>query len=483
MRPAGLGCFVPNRTSVARHAPARGQADPPPAQEKWLYRPLVWSLVYLLGTFLIFFLTASATKLPSVWPMVLIPPAGAGMFAFGYWLRARSGVSQGAALRRRPPTALIALAALWSVSYGIAYLSVFGASGLPDFISVAANPGAAYRAKFDVFDQQANTGAVSLPVQLVTLTSGLMTLLVPLTIIWWKQLGAALRVLALTGTAMLLAPFAYAGTNQGFGYVALLVLVGVGVSRASDTGNSRPSRSTIALVALVLLGGLAFFLVGSIGRSEAFGTTNRTYNEYVANVVGEELAAALDSAIFYPTHGYLGLSESMTQDFVFSGGYGGSRALTRYAGSYFGLPDTFPLTYPARTQVATGYPSGRLWHTVYPWLASDLTFFGAVALMGLVGWAMARWWIRSVSELDSLSIGLIGNAAIFIAFVPANNQIGMSQVNLIGFLTLLTCYVVRAALRPKRQANDCRWQSPSVSPKPDAEPRAIHRHDVQQRSD
>lgn len=153
--------------------------------------------------------------------------------------------------------------------------------------------------------------------------------------------------------------------------------------------------------------------------------------------------------MFYPTHGYLGLSETMTQPFVFSGGYGGSRALTRYAVQYFGLPDTFPLTYPARTEVATGYPAGLVWHTVYPWLASDLTFVGAVVFMAAVGWAMASWWVRSVRELDPLSIGLFAYSAMFIAFVPANNQIGLSQVNLIGFLTLLTAYIARWALQPQ----------------------------------
>lgn len=418
-------------------AASAGVGDP---DTRWIGRPLRWSLIYLSATFMIFFLTKAADGLPSSWPTVIVVGGGAGMLALGYRFRARRGRMPPPATPGSPPSGLIAISALWAIAYGTAYLAVFGASGWADLLSTIADPGQAYAAKFEVFEAQS---AVSLPIQVVTLTAGLMTLLIPLLITWWRDLSLGLRVFGVMGVLAFLTPFAYIGTNQGFGYAAVLTLVGVSTGRAVGGANRKAlSRKGRLWVAISLSAGLAFFLAGSIGRTDAFGL-QREYNPRVAAVVGERIAAALESAVFYPTHGYRGLAETLTQPFVFSGGYGSSRALTRYAVQYFGLPDAFPLTYPVRTEYATGYPSGLVWHTIYPWLASDLTFPGAVLVMGLVGWALAAWWLRSVRQLDPLSIGLMGYAAIFVAFIPANNQIGLSQVNLIGFMTLLTLFAIR----------------------------------------
>lgn len=94
-------------------------------------------------------------------------------------------------------------------------------------------PGQAYKEKFAVFEQQLATGAVSRPAQLVTLSAGFMTLLVPLAVIWWRQLHTAIRVLAILGVVSFLAPFAFTGTNQGFSYAVIFLLSGVAISRAA----------------------------------------------------------------------------------------------------------------------------------------------------------------------------------------------------------------------------------------------------------
>jgi hypothetical protein len=164
------------------------------------------------------------------------------------------------------------------------------------------------------------------------------------------------------------------------------------------------------------------------------------------------LAGGIESALFYPTHGYRGLAESLTQPFVFTDGYGGNRALNRYLVQYVGAPDQTLYTYPARTEFARGYPAGLVWHTIYPWLASDLTFLGAVLSMGIVGWAVAAMWIRSVMTRDPVAIGILAYLAILVAFIPANNQIGTSQTNLIGFVTLTVVFMLRPLLAPSSRA-------------------------------
>ena len=95
-----------------------------------------------------------------------------------------------------------------------------------------------------------------------------------------------------------------------------------------------------------------------------------------------------------------------------------------------------------RTQIATGWDAGKYWSTIYPWLASDLTFPGAILFMALVGWWLARWWVEATYGGDRLAMLLFAEVMLLIAFVPANNQIGISRPNTIGALTLLVLYAL-----------------------------------------
>ena len=346
---------------------------------KWVGRPLRWSLIYLSATFGVFFFTKAANGIPSLWPTSL-------------WLRWRRDAHERLQVAR--PTRLPAPACRPELPANRpdCFFSPLGHCLWPCLPRLLRRfrvvrfcyhhrPRPSLRIQIRDFR---GSGICLAFIQIVTLTAGFMTLLIPLLILWWQHLSLGLRLLGFWVFAFL-APFAYIGTNQGFGYAVVLALVGVAAARAAGGRIAGRCPGRLAYWwQLSLTVGLAFFLAGNIGRSDAFGL-QREYNPRVASVVGEPLAAAFEWAVFYPTHGYRGLAETLTQPFVFSGGYGNSRALNRYAVQYLGLPDAFPLTYPVRTEYATGYPSGLIWHTAYPWLASDLTFPGARPLHGVGG--------------------------------------------------------------------------------------------------
>ncbi|MFR9776419.1 hypothetical protein ACL02O_10230 [Micromonospora sp. MS34] len=91
--------------------------------------------------------------------------------------------------------------------------------------------------------------------------------------------------------------------------------------------------------------------------------------------------------------------------------------------------------YTARTAALTGWPDGGYWSTIYPWLASDLTYPGALVFMAVVGWFLAKFW-REARQGRTLSLMLLAQLALLLAFVPANNQIGQQSFSLVGFLSL-----------------------------------------------
>lgn len=382
--------------------------------------------------------------------MLAVALGGACTLTIGYWARIRFREAPPPYVPTRTPETVIFLAATWVLLYSIAYLRFFGYLSPSSIASVLLSPGEAYAAKFQVWENSSGSDGL---IQLVTLFSGFLTLLLPLLIIWWGKLGPFTRVYGSVAVIAYGATFVAIGTNQGLGYLVLFGLVGIGVKRFSGIGEGGrvvSRKATTLLVAFALLF-LAYFGLGAIQRSLEF-QANSPVAPSAGATVGTAVKYAFDSAVSYPTQGYLGLSYSLNQPFIFTNGYGSARALNRYVVQYLGGEDQEPLTYPERVEYYTGYPAGQKWHTVYSWLASDLTFAGSVLFMGVIGWVLAALWIRAVRELDILAIGLLSWVGLFVLFTPANNQIGLSQTNLIGAATLAFLFIGRGILRAHSSA-------------------------------
>src|SRR5690606_18136124 len=116
----------------------------------------------------------------------------------------------------------------------------------------------------------------------------------------------------------------------------------------------------------------------------------------LAHIVGEPWAYGIYALLAYPSHGYAGLSLDLQQEFVFARGAGLSPAFESYRRQYLGGDDNTWLTYPVRTEIATGWPADLVWSTAFPWFASDVTFPGTIALMVLIGFVFARVWINCI---------------------------------------------------------------------------------------
>jgi hypothetical protein len=97
------------------------------------------------------------------------------------------------------------------------------------------------------------------------------------------------------------------------------------------------------------------------------------------------------------------------------------------------------MTYPFRTEVATGWPAGMYWATAFPWFASDLTFPGTIIFMFIIGFIFARTWIRAISQKDILAYALLGQIFIMMFYLPANNQVFMQRQ---GFLIILSIIIL-----------------------------------------
>jgi len=429
------------------------------------YLPLTVSLGYLLGTFVLFLLGPLAVQVDNVPLLAGFVLSSTGLFWLGYHLsivQTRPLGDFGGAntpIEFRFRLALLA-AGCWFVLFSVASLAEYGATSLGDILQAALSPSSSYFNKFAVYASQQETGRTSLPIQIAVITGALYGVLVPFTVYFWRRLRLLTRVFAVTATLLYLGYFVYIGTQKGVGDLlvmgaAALAVTALPLKKRSRSGTRTRSRWWLVSVCVTLLAlGFVGYMANNLG-DRLQGTTRESQyepNPVVASVFGEKFARGLSVAIFYPTHGYLGLSKNLSVPFVWADGFGGSPALSSYKAQYLGGDDPAVLAYPARTESATGWPAGKLWATAYPWLASDLTFPGAALFMGVLGWFMARMWVGARLENDPLSLVLFCQAAIFIAYVPANNQLMTARYTAIGIITLIGLYAVRRLLGTRRRS-------------------------------
>ena len=97
-------------------------------------------------------------------------------------------------------------------------------------------------------------------------------------------------------------------------------------------------------------------------------------------------------------------------------------------------------TYPARAGVG-GFDALVNWWTAFPWLASDLTFVGALVYMFFLAMLYGKCWIQTVKYNNPLSFIVLYLLTIEYIFLIANNQLfvqrGESLATIILFIIWL----------------------------------------------
>lgn len=445
------------------------QAPRAAIRETKAYLPLKVSVAYLIGTYLLFVFGPFREQADNITLLSLFIFGATGLFAAGYHLsimQSRRYRNYGSGDRKVTPlihTAIIA-SAIWFLVFSVASLGEYGATSFTDIIKAASNPSASYFAKFDVYAEQTAKGRTSLPIQLTVLTGALYGTLIPLTIYFWRGLGFGTRIFVIVSALSYVSYFVFIGTQKGVGDLLVMGVAALAAGMALPPKKSsaqEPSRSrrmtpktSVGIILVSVLLGLGFvgYMANNQGdRLQGLSIEGQFVPDpFLSSLFGEKFARGLAATSYYPTNGYIGLSRNLGVPFEWAGGLGGAPALASYKTQYFGGQDPKDLSYPVRTEAATGWPAGLLWATVYPWLASDLTFPGAALFMALAGWFMARMWLGARVERDPLSLVIFCQMALFIAYVPANNQLMSSRYTAVGFMTLVGIYVVRRSISKKR---------------------------------
>lgn len=335
--------------------------------------------------------------------------------------------------------------ALYMFVWGVNQILDFGGSGLYDIFLRILNPGDAYAAKFDIYDSRIAENKINRVTQILVLFSVIFSMSLPVFFAYKKNIARSLRFAYYFCVFVYAVSFLYIGTQKGLADIVILGAAGWVASRIRENSSGLVVSFRSIFYLLVVFGLVFLYMVlNQASRVETFGLTSTLMtqnvdldNSVVTFLFGRDFANGLYIILGYPTHGYIGLSHNLGQDYVFSYGAGFSQAFESYRFQLFGGDNNLLLTYPYRTEAATGWPAGMYWATALPWFASDLTFFGVIPFVFLVGFLFAKIWVSCLQRMDFISLAALGQIFMFVAFLPANNQVLMSRQGLITVVALI----------------------------------------------
>ncbi|SOZ13909.1 membrane hypothetical protein [Cupriavidus taiwanensis] len=401
----------------------------------WL-APLFFFQIYLTVSVVLFF--------AGPWPWEVEHPiwlacylfAAQLMIAIGYfmsWDGARSALLPESDREREIELTLVYLRRALMVSLVLLIPTALSRTGsaFPAVVEGLRDTGAAYNRNFARLQE----GNPFLVVEYIRIALAPYFLAVfPITVVLWGRLSKHMRVLACFVIAFNLAIYIATGTNKGFAdfVVTLPWLVFLGV--AARTLRVRvPRKLLVPIFLLLFVAFLQFFGAGQAQREGGVGemgvlNTGAGLLEadpmhFVSRGLSDSGRIIFESITRYLGQGYYALSMAFGIDHASTLGFGHSMFLARNADAIFGTDHFTAGSLPGLLEERTGWGMLALWHSIYPWLASDVGFAGALLVMGLFAYLFGLSWGCSLATLRAHWILMAFMMIILFFYIPANNQI------------------------------------------------------------
>jgi hypothetical protein len=315
-------------------------------------------------------------------------------------------------------------------------------SFMPDVAYGISNPGEAYAQTYVLMNESAGLPLI----EYIRILSGpLLIMLLPLTTFYWEYLTKKTRFLGITGILGTVALFLAMGTNKAVADTVLLLPWMVFAGYKAGVLHLKPRRvivvSACTGAAFILF--LAFFGVGMLARegspvaAKFFPATQSTADpeNFLVRNLGEIPTAVVMGMDIYLTSGYYAVSLSLREPYVPMFGIGNSTFLSRQTARVIGDSGIPNRSYPVRIE-KYGWDSVGLWSTIYPWIASDVSFPGTILIVYLIGKLFALSWLDTLAG-NPFAVVLFAQLLIMLFYFPANNQLLQSGEGFTAFWVTL----------------------------------------------
>ncbi len=285
-----------------------------------------------------------------------------------------------------------------------------------------------------------------------------------LSMLYFKRLKVYGKIFTAAYLALVVVYYVSIGTNIQFLHVILLVLLPVllEVFDLWHAGKMKPKKLIKPIVLTVacaaLLAGYFGYMIQS--RSSTYGYEVEDYTIGGIGITPEETeptepveepvdkpatptaskkpANALEklwiSGSSYLTQGYYGMSMALGEEWTPMFGIGNSMFLVNLISGNISDVDQF--TYQVKLE-KYGWDSDVRWHSIYTWLANDVSFYGVILVMLLIGMLFGMMFLDAIKFKNPFARASVFFFILMMLFIPCNNQVGQTADNLLGFITLV----------------------------------------------
>lgn len=290
---------------------------------------------------------------------------------------------------------------------------------------------------------------------------------IPLGIIYWSRLGWIHRGLLFSTVLCSLIFSALRGTDReiadllivsGSAYAVAMARKGLERQRVPRRMAPKSSGFLARRWRVALVGAVALTLSGSVfveRKEDRMSTVNAfcllnsgacaDYSHPLIAGMNDNGRFATSMATAYITNGYYGLNLALEKPFLTSWGIGHSPALVRVYDIVSGDERLTERTFHYRN-IDDGWPQEYFWSTMLTSIANDVSFPGAVLLMGLFGWVWGRSWMDAVIARNDSAAIVFCLATFSVLYFPANLQILQT---LEGYATVVFWVVAWLCFRPR----------------------------------
>lgn len=409
--------------------------DPMTLRRAWL-APLVFFQGYLLFTVILFFAGPWPWEVRDPVLLVVYLLAAQVIIALGYgmsWKGVRGAIVDELAREREIERTIAVLRRALVATLILMVPTSLSRAGsvIPDVISGLTDTGGAYNRNLARLEE-------GNPYQIVEyfriLLSPYMVALFPLTVVLWGRLSGKFRLIACVAILFNLSVYIATGTNKGLADFVVtspwLVFLGI---KAKTLRFRIPRGVLVPVFVILFVAFLQFFAAGQAQREGGVGELGvlntgagllfADQQPMVSQLLGDGGRIAFESISRYLGQGYYALSMAFHVDYHSTLGFGHSMFLARNADSLFGT-DRFTVgSLPGQLEEQTGWGMFALWHSIYPWLASDFGFAGALLALGAFAYLLGLSWGRSLATVSAPWLVMTFMMVILFFYVPANNQI------------------------------------------------------------
>lgn len=268
---------------------------------------------------------------------------------------------------------------------------------------------------------------------ITTISTGLSFLFylaIPIGIYHFKKLKKHNKILLIICIISEVLSFLIKGTNFGIFRVAIIIitiiLIKICENKTFKKINKKKAIKVGLIILTLILVVLGYFMYSTTSRMggndnipKTISGANINQENFLLKIVPRGLRFGTILAISYVSQGYNGMALAFNYDFSSTYGIGNSDFLIENFKDILGI-DIYSNTYQFKMQ-EEWHPTIN-WHTAYTWFANDVSFWGVIAIMFVLGIAL-NLILRDAQKGNTLAISLLPLYIIMIIFLPCNNVV------------------------------------------------------------